>query len=109
GYTAVVLLACERPSGRTLLAPLAPLGRMALTSYLTQSLAFGLIFYGYGFGWFGAMSVARAALLGVAFYAAQVAFSAWWLRRFQFGPVEWIWRSATYGAWQPMAVSEVRP
>jgi uncharacterized protein len=47
------------------------------------------------------MSVTRALLLGIGVYAAQVAASAWWLHRFRFGPVEWLWRSATHAAWQP--------
>ena len=46
--------------------------------------------------------VGRAAVLGVAVYAAQLLASAWWLRRFRFGPVEWAWRCVTYAAWQPI-------
>ena len=74
---------------------------MAFTNYLLQSLILGFVFYGYGLGRFGTMSVTRAALLGLALYAAQVLASTWWLRRFRFGPLEWLWRSATYAAWQP--------
>jgi len=102
GYGATILLAFEREAMRRPLALLAPLGRMALTNYLAQSVVFGLVFYGYGLGRFGAMSVTQAALLGIGVYVAQAAASRWWLARFAFGPVEWLWRSATYGAWQPM-------
>ena len=101
GYGALLLVAYERRPARRVLDLFAPLGRMALTNYLMQSLVFGLVFYGYGLGRFGAMSVTHALLLGLGVYAAQVAASAWWLHRFRFGPVEWLWRSATYAAWQP--------
>lgn len=78
------------------LAAVAATGRMALTNYLTQSIVFAILFYGYGFGLFGRLEPAPAALLGVMFYAVQLWFSVWWLRRFRFGPFEWVWRSLTY-------------
>ena len=85
-----------------MLAWAAPVGRMAFTNYLAQSLILGWIFYGYGFGLFGKLSVTTAFAIGVAVFAAEVAISAWWLGRYRYGPVEWLWRSAMYGAWQPM-------
>ncbi|HEY3441355.1 MAG TPA: DUF418 domain-containing protein [Paludibaculum sp.] len=95
-YAAVVLL----------WAPGAPLlaagGRMALTNYLMQSVVFSLVFYGYGLGLFGRLGVLPTALGGVIFYAVQLVISWAWLERFQFGPVEWLWRSLTYGRRQPM-------
>jgi uncharacterized protein len=102
GYGAGLLLLFELPIARRALAPFAPLGQMALTNYLSQSVIFGFVFYGYGLGQFGKMSMPRAALLGLLVYATQIAASAWWLRRFRFGPVEWVWRCATYKSWQPM-------
>jgi uncharacterized protein len=102
GYGAAILLLYQQRSMRRALTLLAPLGRMALTNYLAQSILFGLVFYGYGLGQLGAMSVTRGAILGVVVYAGQAVASAWWLAHFQFGPVEWLWRSATYRAWQPM-------
>jgi uncharacterized protein len=101
GYGALLLVAYGQPHARRVLNVFAPLGRMALTQYLLQSLVFGLIFYGYGFGRFGTMSVTHARVLGIAVYAVQIMASTWWLNRFRFGPVEWLWRSATYAAWQP--------
>lgn len=93
-----------RPSGRftAFLAAVAGAGRMALTNYLAQSLVFALVFYGWGFGLFGRLDPQTAAAFGVAFYAGQLWFSAWWLRRYRFGPCEWLWRSLTYGRRQPM-------
>lgn len=100
GYGASILLAFRVALLADVLAAFAPLGRMALTSYLTQSVVLSVLFYGWGFGLFGKDGEAKAALLGLVLYGAQVMFSAWWLRRNHFGPIEWLWRSFTYGAWQ---------
>ncbi|MBS1787534.1 MAG: DUF418 domain-containing protein [Acidobacteria bacterium] len=77
-------------------------GQMALTNYLTQSVIFSLLFYGFGFGLFGKPGSASATGIGLAVFAVQLAISDWWLLRFRFGPVEWLWRSLTYGRRQPM-------
>lgn len=101
GYVgALVLLLHSRGPGRHV-ALLAPAGRMALTNYLTQSLVQGLFFYGYGLGHWG-MPRAQQALFVFAVYGLQIAFSRWWLARFQYGPMEWLWRAATYWTWPPM-------
>jgi len=54
---------------------------------------------------FGRLNVVAAFAIAVGLYAAQVAFSAWWLRRYRYGPVEWLWRSLMYGKRQPMAMA----
>jgi uncharacterized protein len=102
GYAATVIGLMTVPAGQRMLAWAAPVGRMAFTNYLGQSLIMGCIFFGYGFGLFGRLSVITAFTIGVVVYAAQVALSAWWLGRYRYGPVEWLWRSLMYGAWQPM-------
>ena len=105
GYAGVVLFAFEEPRRARMAAALgrlAPLGRMALTSYLTQSIVASVLFYGWGFGLFGRLGEASTAAIGVAIFAAQAALGAAWLRRYRFGPVEWVWRSFTYGERQPM-------
>ena len=84
--------------------PFAAAGQMALTNYLAQSMVFGLVFYGYGGGLFGSLAPAPVAGFGIIVYTAQLFFSQWWLSRYRFGPVEWLWRSATYGRFQPMAL-----
>lgn len=81
---------------------LAAAGRMALSNYLAQSLIFSLVFYGFGIGLFGRLGSAVAVLLGLAVFAGQLVISEWWLRRFCFGPMEWVWRSLTYGHWQSL-------
>jgi uncharacterized protein len=91
GYGGFVVLAA-RP-----LRFLAPLGRMAFTCYLAQSFILSFIFYGWGLGQFDHMSAANGILLAIAIYAAQAIASALWLHRFRFGPLEWVWRSFSYG------------
>ena len=102
GYATAILGVAKLDSGKVLLGWAAPLGRMAFTNYLAQSLIFGWIFYGYGLGLFGRLSVASALAVGVAVYVGQVLFSAWWLGRYRYGPVEWLWRTLMYGVRQPM-------
>ena len=102
GYVAGIIGIANLESGKKLLGWAAPLGRMAFTNYLAQSLIFGWIFYGYGLGLFGRLGVASALAIGIAVYIGQVFFSAWWLRRYRYGPVEWLWRTLMYGAAQPM-------
>ncbi|QHO74404.1 permease [Bradyrhizobium sp. CCBAU 051011] len=107
GYAAAIIGIANLKSGKMLLGWAAPLGRMAFTSYLAQSLIFGWIFYGYGLGLFGRLGAASALAIGIAVYVGQVLFSAWWLRRYRYGPVEWLWRTLMYGVRQPMLHSPI--
>lgn len=102
GYAALIASAIYRPYLGRVLNVFAPLGRMAFTNYITQSLIFSWIFYGYGLSQFGRMSMTTAFLLGCAVYVAQVIGSILWLRRYRFGPLEWLWRSLMYGQTQAM-------
>jgi len=81
---------------------LAPAGRMALTNYLMQSLVCTTVFYGYGLGYFEQLPRAWQPLFVFALFGLQVALSHWWLARFRFGPMEWLWRAATYLQLPPM-------
>lgn len=85
------------PALQHLLTPVAAAGRMALSNYLMQSVVCTLLFYGYGFGWHGKVSIAQGLALSVLIWAVQVGLSVLWLSRFQYGPVEWLWRTLTYG------------
>jgi uncharacterized protein len=106
-YGAFVIGLMSTRSGSSWVAWAAPLGRMAFTNYLAQSLIFGWIFYGYGLGLFGRLGASAALALGVAVYAAEAIWSRWWLKRHAFGPVEWLWRRLMYGVPQPMRLSKV--
>src|SRR2546429_371395 len=102
GYGAALIALMQLSAARRLLSIFAPVGRMAFTNYVLQSVIFGFIFFGYGLGQFGRMGAAMAFVLGVAVYIAQLVLSKWWLRRYRFGPIEWLWRTLMYGAAQPM-------
>jgi uncharacterized protein len=100
-YVCAIVLLFRRPDWNRTLGFLAPVGRMALTNYLGQSIACILIFYGVGLGWYGRVGPTAVFGICVVVFAAQAAASAWWLRKFQFGPAEWAWRSLAYGKRQP--------
>ncbi|MHC4040196.1 DUF418 domain-containing protein [Bradyrhizobium sp. 23AC] len=102
GYGAIIIAIASSARGKALLGWAAPLGRMAFTNYLAQSVIFGWIFYGYGLGLFGHLGAAEALAIGLVVYVAQVIFSGWWLGRHRYGPVEWLWRTLMYGTPQPL-------
>ena len=97
GYVSAIVLMLHSNSIFSRIRVLAPLGRMALTNYLTHSLVSTLFFFGYGLGHYG---MGRAMQVGFVFtvIALQVVFCHWWLARFRYGPMEWLWRAITY--WQ---------
>lgn len=101
-YVAGLLLAMRTRPGRRLLDAIAPAGRMALTNYLGQSVACAFVFTGYGLALTGQVGSLETAGIAVAIFAVQVAVSTWWLRRFRFGPAEWVLRSVTYWRRQPL-------
>jgi uncharacterized protein len=106
GYGASIIWASGIAHARKFVAWAAPVGRMAFTNYLLQSVIFGWIFYGYGLGLFGRLGVAAALAIGVIVYVLQAAISAIWLQGYRYGPVEWLWRSFMYGTSQPFRVHE---
>ena len=75
---------------------------MALTNYLMQTIIMSAIFYGWGLGLIAKLGLVFVFTLSLALFAFQVIYSRWWLARYRFGPVEWVWRSLTYGRRQPM-------
>lgn len=102
GGVAALALAWQSATGARLLGALAPAGRMALTNYLTQSLVASLVFYGYGLAMWGRIGYAGMVLLALLVFALQVVASRWWLARYRFGPLEWVWRWLSYGRRPPM-------
>jgi uncharacterized protein len=101
-YAAGFALLWTRPGWRRWLMMPAPAGRMALTNYLAQSFVGIGLFYGVGLGWGGHVGPTLLVPLALLVFAAQVRISALWLRHYRYGPVEWLWRSLTYGQRQPM-------
>lgn len=100
GYAALALWYLDKSSPQ-LVAWIAPMGRMAFTNYMAQSLILTLLFYGYGLGLLGRVDVVAGIGMSVAIFTAQAFASRWWLRRYYYGPLEWVWRTAMYGVRQP--------
>ncbi|MCS6828531.1 MAG: DUF418 domain-containing protein [Caldilinea sp.] len=101
-YVSAICLLAPLPTWGRRLQMLAPMGRMALSNYLLQSIVCTLIFYSYGLGLFGKVGAAWGIALTVVIYLLQIPLSHWWMSRFLYGPAEWLWRSLTYGKMQPM-------
>ncbi|MGP3952548.1 DUF418 domain-containing protein [Streptomyces sp. 7N604] len=94
-YACGLLLFLNTARGRWVGGTLAPAGRMALTNYLTQSLVMAFVFTGYGLALYDRVGTAAVLAGCVVFYAIQLALSAWLMRRFRYGPVEWLLRAIT--------------
>jgi len=105
-YASTIILLTQGEAWRQRLGPLAAVGRMALSNYLLQSLICTMIFYSYGLALFCKVRPSLCLLLTIVIWLIQIPLSVWWLRRFQFGPIEWLWRSLTYWKCQPMRVSK---
>jgi uncharacterized protein len=104
-YASTIILLTQGEAWRRRLAPLAAVGRMALSNYLLQSLICTMVFYSYGLALFCKVIPSLGLLLTIVIWLIQIPLSVWWLRRFQFGSIEWLWRSLTYWQRQPMQVS----
>ena len=96
GYIAVIARLWQKSAGRRFLAFLAPVGRMALTNYLLQTIVCVFLFYGYGFGQFGKFGATAATLTALVIFLFQILLSSLWLKYYAYGPMEWIWRQLTY-------------
>lgn len=109
GWASLVLLAYRSGLGMWLWAGLSAVGQMAFTNYLMQSVLCTLFFYGYGFGYYGDMKLYQLYMVVAEIWLIQLVFSTVWLKTFRFGPLEWLWRSLTYGKRQPMRLNEKAP
>ncbi|RDI55884.1 DUF418 domain-containing protein [Nocardia mexicana] len=96
-YVATLLRVMHHPRGAMLRRALAPAGRIALTNYLAQSVIGVFVFTGIGLGAAGSISPAGLLALAFAIFCGQLALSALWLRRFRYGPAEWVLRWITIG------------
>jgi uncharacterized protein len=101
GYIGAVMLMLHSRSALARIRLLAPFGRMALSNYLMQSLMFSLLFYAHGMGLWGTGRTTQV-VIALGLCALQIGLSHWWLARYQYGPVEWLWRALTYLSWPPM-------
>ncbi|MED3551505.1 DUF418 domain-containing protein [Cytobacillus praedii] len=99
GYGLTIALAIEKNAICKLLSPLSYVGKLSMSNYLFQSIASTLIFYNYGLGLYGEISVMTGTLMVIFIYILQIAASRLWISNYYYGPVEWIWRSFTYFSW----------
>jgi uncharacterized protein len=95
-YVVGLLHLMQRKTWGERMAPLADVGRMALTNYILQSVVATFVFYGYGLGLFGRIDPTFGLIFTLLLFAGQVRLSRWWLEHHRFGPLEWAWRSLTY-------------
>jgi uncharacterized protein len=101
-YISAITLLHERVPWQRVLAPLATVGRMALTNYVLQSVICTLLFYSYGLGLYALLGPGITFPLAFLIYGLQVLASALWLRHYRAGPLEWVWRSLTYKKLLPL-------
>jgi uncharacterized protein len=101
GHVGLVLLAWKSGWLQGAARRLAATGRMAFTNYLTQSVICTLLFTGVGFGLYGRLERHELYYVVAGIWLLQLAWSPWWLARFQQGPLEWLWRTLTYRERQP--------
>jgi uncharacterized protein len=101
GILGLIMLLYKSGWVKWLFALMRPVGQMAFTNYLMQSLLCGLFFYGIGFGMYGKLQRHEIYYVLAAVWAIQIVYSHIWLHYFRFGPMEWAWRSLTYWKKQP--------
>lgn len=109
GYIGGIVLLWQRPSFRPLLQVFAPAGTMPLTNYIMQSVLATLVFYSYGLGYFGQLGPLAQVGISLAIFILQAIVSAYWVEHFQYGPLEWLWRYASYGKRPPFRRQNLRP
>lgn len=95
-YTLMVLILSQVLFFKNILNPLKYIGRMSLTNYLLYSIVFTTLMYSYGFGKFGSFEPWQLAILATLFFAILTVLCEIWLKRYRFGPFEWVWRKLTY-------------
>ncbi|WP_231955471.1 DUF418 domain-containing protein [Aquiflexum balticum] len=96
GHIGLIMLFCKSPFFGWLKTSLAAVGKMALTNYLMHSVICMFIFTGVGFGLFGQLERFQLLYMVFAIWVVQLILSPIWLKYFQFGPMEWVWRSLSH-------------
>ena len=102
GYIGVVMICCKMKLFSKLLQALACVGQMALTNYLSQTIICNIIFLGFGFGLWGKLQRFEIYIIVLGIWILQLIYSVVWLKKYRFGPAEWLWRSLTYRKRQPL-------
>nr|WP_164670404.1 DUF418 domain-containing protein [Virgibacillus doumboii] len=105
-YLFSITLLFQSEIGKRIFMPFTYVGRLSLTNYISQSVISFVLFYGVGFGLYGSVRPITAMGIVVIVYILQILGSKWWLKKYRFGPLEWLWRSLTYKKKQPLRKAE---
>ena len=108
-WIALILRWWQSGAARALIARLAAAGRMAFSCYIAETLICTTVFYGQGLGLFARIDRLGQVFVTVAVWLIMLAMAPLWLARFRFGPLEWLWRTATYGHVEPIGRSANLP
>jgi uncharacterized protein len=100
-YTILLAVLFQSTFISSILKLVAPLGKMAFSNYIMHSLIGIITFYGIGFGMMTQVGLFALTIFAVMVFVCQIIISTIWLKYFEFGPIEWVWRSLTYGKQQP--------
>lgn len=101
-YVSLFFLFAKTGIGKKIVALLQPVGKMAFSNYILHSIIGTIVFFGVGFGLVKEVGPVYYTCFGLLVFIGQIILSTLWLQYFNYGPVEWLWRSATYKKWQPM-------
>jgi len=107
-YVALFFLAARTKAGKKCVTILQPVGKMAFSNYIIHSLVGCFVFYGFGFAMLREVGPVYTTILAFLVFIGQIIFSTLWLKYFNYGPVEWLWRSGTYGKWQKIQSTTLR-
>ena len=102
GYIGIIMLISRSEGWQGFREPFMAVGKMAFSNYFMQTIICTFLFYGHGLGLFERVNRLTQILIVLAIWILQLLFSTWWLKRFRFGPLEWLWRSLTYWSFQPL-------
>lgn len=106
GYLGLLLVLWQKRAMRGLFARLAAAGRMAFSCYILETLISTLVFYGHGLGLFGRVDRLQQMLFTFGVWTILLIAAPWWLGRYRYGPLEWVWRTLTYGRAEPFVRRE---
>jgi uncharacterized protein len=107
-YICGITLLHDKSFWKNKLSIFIPVGRMALTNYIMQSVLCIFIFYGIGLGLIGQFSLIFIIPFWILIFGFQIILSKWWLNNFHAGPLEWIWRSLMLNKFQPFLKEKTR-
>jgi len=105
-HASLVILIIKSGALKSFLGRLAAVGQMALTNYVMHTVICTLFFFGYGFNYYAELEFYKIFYVVFLIWIMQLIISPIWLRYYNFGPLEWLWRSLTYWKMQPMRKSE---